>query len=50
MIAAEQVTRRSHRNHTSAFKAKVALAALKGDKTLAQSMRQFDVHPKQITD
>jgi transposase len=40
------MTRRPRRNHTPAFKAKVALAAIKGDRTLAQ---QFDVHPNQIT-
>jgi transposase len=44
------MTRRPRRNHTSAFKAKVALAALKGDKTLAELSEQFDVHPNQITD
>jgi len=44
------MTRRPRRNHTSAFKAKVALAALKGDKTLSELSEQFDVHPKQITD
>jgi len=44
------MTRRPRRNHTSTFKAKVALAALKGDKTLAELWEQFDVHPKQITD
>jgi hypothetical protein len=37
------------RNHTPAFKAKVALAAIKGDRTLAQLAEQFDVHPNQIT-
>jgi transposase-like protein len=37
------------RNHTSAFKAKVALAAIKGDRTLAQLAELFDVHPNQIT-
>jgi transposase-like protein len=36
-------------NHTPAFKAKVALAAIKGDRTLAQLAEQFDVHPNQIT-
>ncbi len=41
--------RRSRRNHTPAFKAKVALAAVKGDRTLAQLAEQFDVHPNQIT-
>ena len=42
--------RRKRRNHTSAFKAKVALAALKGDRTLADLAEQFDVHPNQIQD
>ena len=37
--------RRPRRNHTAAFKAKVALAALKGDKTLAE---KYDVHGNQI--
>ncbi len=39
--------RRKHRNHKPAFKAKVALAALKGDRTLSE---QFDVHQNQIQD
>jgi transposase len=43
------MNRRSRRNHTPAFKAKVALAAIKGDRTLAQLAEQFDVHPNQIT-
>jgi transposase-like protein len=41
--------RRPRRNHTPAFKAKVAIAAIKGDRTLAQLAEQFDVHPNQIT-
>ena len=41
--------RRPRRNHTPAFKAQVALAAIKGDRTLAQLAEQFDVHPNQIT-
>ena len=41
--------RRPRRNHTPAFKAKVALAAIKGDRTLAELAEQFDVHPNQIT-
>ena len=43
------MNRRPRRNHTPTFKAKVALAALKGDRTLAQLAEQFDVHPNQIT-
>ena len=41
--------RRPRRNDTPAFKAQVALAAIKGDRTLAQLAEQFDVHPNQIT-
>ena len=41
--------RRPRRNHSAAFKAKVALAAVKGDQTLAQLAERFDVHPNQIT-
>ena len=43
------MTRRARRNHTPAFKAKVALAAVKGEKTLAELAQLFDVHPNQIT-
>ena len=43
------MTRRVRRNHSPAFKAKVALAAIKGEKTLADIAQQFDVHPNQIT-
>ena len=41
--------KRPRRNHAPAFKAKVALAALKGDRTLTELTQQFDVHPNQIT-
>ncbi len=43
------MTKRTRRNHAPAFKAKVALAALKGEKTLADLSQQFDGHPNQIT-
>ena len=43
------MSKRARRNHTPAFKAKVALAAIKDDRTLAQIAEQFDVHPNQIS-
>ena len=43
------MSRRPRRNHTAAFKAKVALAAVKGEKTLSELAGQFDVHANQIT-
>ena len=41
--------KRPRRNHSPAFKARVALEALKGEQTLAQLAAQHDVHPNQIT-
>ena len=42
------MTRRPRRNHSPAFKAKVAVAAIKGEKTLAELAKQDHVHPNQI--
>ena len=42
------MARRPRRNHSPAFKAKVALAAVKGEKTLAELAAQFDVHANVI--
>jgi transposase len=41
--------RRPRRNHGAAFKAKVALAVLKGELTLVELSQRYDVHPNQIT-
>jgi transposase-like protein len=45
----EAMSRRPRRNHTPAFKAKVALAAIRGEKPLTELAQLFDVHPNQIT-
>jgi hypothetical protein len=40
------MSKRPRRNHAPAFKAKVAVAAIKGEKTLAELDQQFDVHDR----
>ncbi|NPD69765.1 transposase (plasmid) [Lichenicola cladoniae] len=42
------MSKRPRRNHSPAFKAKVALAAIKGEKTLGELAQQYDVHPNLI--
>ena len=37
--------RRKRRNHSASFKAKVAVAAVRGEKTLAELAQHYDVHP-----
>ncbi|MDE3207643.1 MAG: transposase, partial [Pseudomonadota bacterium] len=44
------MAKKTRRMHSPAFKAKVALAALVGDKTLVELAQQFEVHPNQIAE
>jgi len=46
----QKMSIKTRRKHLPAFKAKVAMAALAGDKTLAQLTQEFEVHPNQITE
>ncbi len=43
------MSRRPRRNHTAAFKAKVALEAVRGVKTAGELAEQYDIHPNLIT-
>lgn len=44
------MTKRTRRNHGPAFKAKVALEAIKGEQTLSELSARFQIHPNQITE
>jgi transposase-like protein len=44
------MARRQRRNHAGEFKARVALAAIQGDKTLSEVAEHFEVHPHQFTE
>lgn len=46
----KSMARRKRPNHSPTFNAQVALAAMKGDRTLAELAQQYDIHPNQITD
>ena len=43
------MSKRPRRNHAPAFKAKVALEALKADQTIVELAQRYQVHPNQIT-
>jgi len=48
-VSGDRFMKDNRRNHSAQFKAKVALAAAKGDKTIAELASQYKVHPNQIT-
>jgi transposase-like protein len=48
-VSGDKFMKNKRRNHSAQFKAQVALAAAKGDKTIAELASKFEVHPNQVT-
>jgi transposase-like protein len=48
-MTGDDMSKRPRRNHSPAYKARVALEAIKGEKTLAELSQMFDVHANQIS-
>ena len=44
------MTKRKRRNHSASFKAKVALATVREDRTMVELAEQFDIHPSRVQD